>query len=62
MRITLLTSILFLLLMSFTSEKKATLYPQVAKNIEAYTKEFDQIPEDRKKALKKNLRYLLKVK
>lgn len=39
--------------MSFTTEKRATLYAPVRKNIEAYTKEFDQIPEERKKALKK---------
>ena len=39
--------------MSFTLEKKATFYAPVEKNIESYKKEFDQIPEERKKALKK---------
>lgn len=39
--------------MSFTPEKKATFYAPIEKNIEAYQKEFDQIPEERKKALKK---------
>jgi len=39
--------------MSFTTEKKVTLYNPVLKNVELYTKEFDQIPEERKKALKK---------
>ena len=38
--------------MSFTPEKKATLYSPVEKNIERYKKEFDQIPEERKEALK----------
>lgn len=39
--------------MSFITEKKPTLYNGVVKNIETYAKEFDQISEDRKKALKK---------
>lgn len=39
--------------MSFTLERKVAFYEPVSKNIEAYTKEFDQIPEERKKALKK---------
>lgn len=39
--------------MSFTPEKKPTFYAPVAKNIQDYAKEFDQIPEERKKALKK---------
>ncbi len=39
--------------MSFTTEKKVALYAPVSKQIEAYAKEFDQIPEERKKALKK---------
>jgi len=51
-RIILLTT-LTALLMSFTLEKKATFYAPVEKNIESYKKEFDQIPEERKKALKK---------
>lgn len=51
-RIILLTT-LTALLMSFTPEKKATFYAPVEKNIETYKKEFDQIPEERKKALKK---------
>lgn len=45
-------STLTALLVSFTHEKKTTVYTSVAKNIEVYTKEFDQIPEDRKDALK----------
>lgn len=49
----ILLSTLTALFMSFTNEKKATFYAPVSKNIEAFTKEFDQIPEDRKKALKK---------
>jgi arsenate reductase len=49
----ILVSTLTALLMSFTTEKKASFYAPVAKNIEAYAKEFDQIPEERKKALKK---------
>lgn len=53
-RITLLlTLLLTVIFMAFTPEKKATIYGAVTKNIESYTKEFDQIPEDRKKALKK---------
>jgi arsenate reductase len=48
----ILLSTLTAFLVSFTHEKKATLYTAVAKNIEVYTKEFDQIPEDRKDALK----------
>lgn len=39
--------------MSFTTKKKDALYNPVIKSIESYTKEFDQIPEERKKALKK---------
>lgn len=39
--------------MSFTLERKVAFYAPVSKNIEAYTKEFDQIPEERKKALRK---------
>ena len=42
-----------IVLMSFTTHKTATLYAPVTKNIESFTKEFDKIPEDRKKALKK---------
>ncbi len=49
----ILISALTVLLMSFSTEKNLTLYASVAKNIETYTKEFDQIPEERKKALKK---------
>lgn len=49
----ILVSTLTALLMSFTSEKKTTFYAGVTKNIKAYTKDFDQIPEERKKALKK---------
>lgn len=51
-RIILLTT-LTALLMSFTLEKKANFYAPVEKNIESFKKEFDQIPEERKKALKK---------
>lgn len=51
-RIILLTT-LTALLMSFALEKKATFYAPVEKNIETYKTEFDQIPEERKKALKK---------
>lgn len=39
--------------MSFTPEKKAAFYVPVEKNIDLYKSEFDQIPEERKKALKK---------
>ena len=39
--------------MSFTKERKATLYTRIVKTIEGYTEEFDKIPERRKKALKK---------
>jgi len=39
--------------MSLAPEKKATLYGPLENNIEAYIKEFNQIPEERKKALKK---------
>ena len=39
--------------MSFTKERKETLYPRIVKTIKGYTEEFDQIPEARKKALKK---------
>jgi arsenate reductase (thioredoxin) len=53
MKTIILVSTLTALLMSFTTEKKASFYAPVAKNIEAYAKEFDQIPEERKKALKK---------
>ena len=49
----LLLSILTSVLMSFSINKKLNLYPSVAKSIDTYSKEFDQIPEDRKKALKK---------
>jgi arsenate reductase len=52
-RFSLSTMLLTVILMSFSTEKKATLYAPVTKNIESYTKEFDKIPEDRKKALKK---------
>lgn len=48
-----LTLLLTVSLMAFTPEKKPTIYEAVSKNIDTYTKEFDQIPEDRKKALKK---------
>lgn len=40
------------LLMSFTLEKKAAFYAPVEKNIDLYKSEFDQIPEERKEALK----------
>ncbi len=53
MKQTILITALTILLMSFSTEKKVTLYAPVAKNIETFIKEFDQIPEDRKKALKK---------
>jgi arsenate reductase (thioredoxin) len=53
MKKAILLSTLILLLMSFTIDKKATLYAPVNKNIQALTNEFDQIPEERKKALKK---------
>lgn len=39
--------------MSFTIEKKASFYAPLAKNLEAYVKEFDQIPDERRKTLKK---------
>ena len=52
-RILLSTFFLTMILMSFTGDKKVTLYAPIARNIESYTREFDQIPEDRKKALKK---------
>ncbi len=39
--------------MSFSPNKKVELYKPITSNIETFTKEFDQIPEDRKKALKK---------
>ena len=39
--------------MSFMPIKKATFYSQIEKNIELYKSQFDQIPEDRKMALKK---------
>lgn len=48
----ILLSTLTALFMSFTHDKKVTLYKSVAKSIEGYTKEFDEIPEDRKDALK----------
>ncbi|HWA33266.1 MAG TPA: hypothetical protein VG737_04005 [Cyclobacteriaceae bacterium] len=49
----LIVSLITVSLMSFTPNKKASIYAPVAKNIESYSKEFDLIPEDRKKALKK---------
>lgn len=45
--------VLTVFLMSFAPEKKASLYAPIETNIQQYKKEFDQIPEDRKKALKK---------
>lgn len=39
--------------MAFNKEEKTTFYPQVVKNIETYTKEFEQIADERKKLLKK---------
>lgn len=38
--------------MSFTPAEKAAFYAPVEKNIELYKSEFDQIPEERKEALK----------
>lgn len=39
--------------MAFTTEKKVRLYARLAENIGSYTHEFDRIPEERKKTLKK---------
>lgn len=52
MKRTILLLILTALIASFTHENKPTLYTSVAKSIEVYAKEFDQIPEDRRDALK----------
>jgi arsenate reductase len=53
MKTTVLFFTLIILLMSFTLEKKATFYAPVNNSIQSLTKEFDQIPEERKKSLKK---------